>query len=151
MEFEMWRNDSCRATKKKGKKKETRETKNEEGGKNRRNVPRVFSRVFGKRCWHAQFHAGRASTMRATALAVLEEWRSRRVAPRFHASPAAGHRDEKNLITIYAWWGWKKGEGKGREKIGGDRSRSFVRPPRCRRVRRWKDNRLPPLNLLKSD
>lgn len=60
--------------------------------------------------------------MRATALAVLEEWRSRRVAPRFHASPAAGHRDEKNLITIY--------DGDGRRK-GKNRRRSFeiVRSP----------------------
>lgn len=57
--------------------------------------------------------------MRATAFALEESgWRSARV-PRFHASPATGHRDEKNLITI------PPGGGEGRKEIGG-RDRPFA-------------------------
>lgn len=73
--------------------------------------------------------------MRATAFALEESgWRSARV-PRFHASPATGHRDGKNLITI------PPGGGEGRKEIGGRVAVS------------WEDNRgaPSPLNLLKSD
>lgn len=168
MEFggEMWRNDSCRATKKKREGKRERKKGNTHKKKEKKNICLRFPRVFRGFSEGMLAVSRRASKHCAGYRVRTRGIRDAAVAPRFHASPATGHRDEKNLITIPpdegGGWrengrkGWKEKEGK---EIGG-RSRSFVRPhlptspPPAVAVSgggRIIEARLPPLNLLKSD
>lgn len=159
MEFggEMWRNDSCRATKKKERRKERKKKRKhaqKEGEK--KHLPpfsACFSRVFGR-------DVG-SFTPREQALCGLPRSHSRN--PRCRSGPSisrvASHGTSRRKKFNYnsAWWGWrverewKQGmEGKGRKR--NRRTFEIVRSPppphiptsRCRRVRRWKDNRGAP-------
>lgn len=152
MEFggEMWRNDSCRATKKKGKKKEKRNTRNKKWGGGKKSSKRsacffpgfreeMLTSAVSRR--PSKHYAGyRARGTRGMAQSAR--------GPSISRVASRGTSRRKKFNYNLRLMGVEEG---GRKRKGKNRRRSFeiARSPPA--VRRWKDNRLPPLNLLKSD
>lgn len=117
--------------KKKREGKRERKKGNTHKKKEKKNICLRFPRVFRGFSEGMLAVSRRASKHCAGYRVRTRGIRDAAVAPRFHASPATGHRDEKNLITIPPDEGGERVEARGgrkrKEKKSADvRDRSFA-------------------------